>query len=252
MKKLRKLLAMVLAVSLLSGSMSLIGLSQEPTASEDIFFDEEAEEAFFGDDLPDSSSDADALLSDGENAADLEIMTEDMLYEIGEAGELYDEAVDEVTSDWPEEGPEDGLIEEFGEESDSMPEEPAPDSSYDEAEYLAASSGGRKIILGNSKVSPGNTIRFGVWSGITTGPYYQMETNWRVLNVSDGKALLVTRIAIDNIQFYKEKDQTNVWQGSDAQKWCGELYNRWVYAANHFPAMAVEKSMIIPQGGKDA
>ena len=111
-------------------------------------------------------------------------------------------------------------------------------------------SNGRSIVLGSEKISTGNTIWFGLSSGIFSGIYQNMESAWRVLNANNGTALLITQYAIDEIQYSTVEKRRN-WQDSNAQAWCTSLYDRWVSAAKHYPAIAVEKSMIIPQGGTD-
>ena len=111
-------------------------------------------------------------------------------------------------------------------------------------------SPGRSIVLGSEKISKGNTIWFGIRSGIFSGIYQQMESEWRVLNANNGTALLITQFAIDEIPYSKVKNHKQ-WQDSYAQTWCTSLYDRWVSAEKHYPAVAVEKSMIIPQGGTD-
>ena len=80
------------------------------------------------------------------------------------------------------------------------------------------------ILLGSAAVAKGNTVWFGSYYGIEP-----LKSNWRVLqrDEKNGKALLIMDKLAYFTSFNDNYDDKNVWEGSTAQQWCEEYYDRF-------------------------
>ena len=88
-------------------------------------------------------------------------------------------------------------------------------------------AGGKSIVMGTSAIKPGNRIWFGSQTqGDDTVP---LDTSWRVLETTEGRAMLISDKLIARIQYNDSNNDTsqNAWANSKARQWCMDYYDNW-------------------------
>ncbi len=71
------------------------------------------------------------------------------------------------------------------------------------------------------KVEVGNIVTFGSYPQSASGATAPIE--WIILDVKDGKALLLSRYVLDSVQ-YNEEYETTTWETSDIREWLNTVF----------------------------